>query len=154
MAKVTVSTRVNLVEDSSFESGKLGKWTLDGDPAACFIEDNKGNAHSGKYTYKYWLGQGFKSTLSQTFTGLENGEYEASIWAMGGGGENEISLRAAGFDGNKSVSTKIENTGWKNWKQYKIKIPVKDGKLTLEIFLDTNNGNWGNFDDVELFKVE
>lgn len=154
VAKVTVSTRVNLVEDSSFESGKLGKWTFDGDPAACFIENNKGNAHSGKYTYKYWLGQGFKSTLSQTFTGLSNGTYEASIWAMGGGGENELSLRAAGFDGNKTVSTKIENTGWKNWKQYKIKIPVKDGKLTLEIFLDTNNGNWGNFDDVELYKVE
>ena len=33
-------------------------------------------------------------------------------------------------------------------------IPVKDGKLTLEIFLDTNNGNWGNFDDVELYKVK
>ncbi|EID86337.1 Arabinogalactan endo-1,4-beta-galactosidase [Treponema sp. JC4] len=154
VAKVTVSTRVNLVEDNSFESGKLGKWTLDGDPAACFIEDNKGNAHSGKYTYKYWLGKGFKSTLSQTFTGLENGEYEASIWAMGGGGENEISLRAVGFDGNKLVKTEIVNTGWKNWKQYKIKIPVKEEKLTLQIFLDTNNGNWGNFDDVELYKVE
>ena len=154
VAKVIVSTRVNLVEDYSFESGKFGKWTLDGDGAACFIEDNKGNAHTGKYTYKYWLGKGFRSTLSQTFTGLENGNYEAAIWAMGGGGENEISFRADGFDGSKSVSTKIENTGWKNWKQYKIKIPVKDGKLTLQILLDTNNGNWGNFDDVELYKVE
>lgn len=153
-AKVVVSTRVNLVEDNSFESGNLGKWNLDGDGAACFVEDNKGNARTGKYTYKYWLGKGFKSTLSQTFTGLANGEYEASIWAMGGGGENEIDFRAVGFDGSKTVSTKIENTGWKNWNQYKIKIPVKDGKLTLQIYLDTNNGNWGNFDDVELYKVE
>ena len=154
VAKVTISQNLNLVEDSSFESGNFGKWTLDGDGAACFIENNKGNAKTGKYTYKYWLGTGFKSTLRQTFTGLENGTYEASIWAMGGGGENEISFRATNFDGAKVESVAVVNTGWKNWNQYKIRIPVKENKLTLEIFLNTNNGNWGNFDDVELFKVE
>ena len=154
VAKVTISQNLNLVEDSSFESGNLGKWTLDGDGAACFIENNKGNAKTGKFTYKYWLGTGFKSTLRQTFTGLDNGTYEASIWAMGGGGENEIAFRATGFDGAKVESVAVVNTGWKNWNQYKIRIPVKENKLTLEIFLNTNNGNWGNFDDVELFKVE
>lgn len=151
---VEITNRVNLIEDNSFESGNLGKWKLDGDGAACFVEDNKGNARNGKYTYKYWLGKGFKSSLSQTFTGLANGTYEASIWAMGGGGEKEISLRARDFDGSKIVKTEIVNSGWKNWNQYKLRIPVKDGKLTLQIFLDTNDGNWGNFDDVELYRVE
>ena len=152
--EVKISTRVNLVEDNSFESGSLGKWTLDGDGAACFVENNKGNARSGKYTYKYWLGKGFKSTLSQEFTGLENGTYTASLWAMGGGGEKEISLRASGFDGSKVVKAEIVNTGWKNWNQYKITVPVKDGKCTLQIYLDTNDGNWGNFDDIEFYKED
>ena len=92
--------------------------------------------------------------MSQEFTGLENGNYTASIWAMGGGGENEISLRATGFDGSKTVKAEIVNTGWKNWNQYKITVPVKDGKCTLQIYLDTKDGNWGNFDDIEFYKEE
>ena len=154
-ATVDVSNRVNLIADSSFESGKLGAWKLNGPGAACFLENNKGNAHTGKWTYKYWLGSGFKSVLSQTLTGIENGTYELSVWAMGGGGENNIRLFAAGYDGTaKQVTSKIVNTGWNQWKQYKIKVPVTNGTATIGIYLDTAPDCWGNFDDIELIKVD
>ena len=151
-AEIEISSRVNLVEDNSWESGKLGKWSLDGSSTACFVENNKGNAHSGKWTYKYWLDTGFKSTLSQTFRDIENGTYVMSVWAMGGGGENEIKFIASNFDGSdKELSAQIENTGWLNWKQYTVEVPVTDNQITIGIYLDTNKGNWGNFDDVELY---
>lgn len=154
-AKVIVSDRMNLIEDSSFESGKLGKWTLNGPSSASFIENNKGNAHTGKFTYKYWLASGFRSILSQTFTGLENGTYELSVWAMGGGGEREIRLFAAGFDGTvKQITSKITNTGWNEWHQYKIRIPVSSKNVTVGIYLETAPDCWGNFDDIELVKVD
>lgn len=152
---VIVTDRQNLIADPSFESGKMGKWKLNGPGAACFMENNKSNAHTGKWTYKYWLGSGFKSILSQEFKDIPNGTYELSVWAMGGGGENNIRLFAANFDGTKKqVTSKITNTGWQDWHQYKIKVPVTDGKATIGIFLDTVPDCWGNFDDIEFIKVD
>lgn len=154
VATVVVSDRTNEIEDGSFESGKLGKWKLNGPGEACFLENNKGNAHDGKWTYKYWLGTGFKSILSQEIE-VPNGTYELSVWAMGGGGENNIRLFAANFDGTKKqVTSKIVNEGWNVWKQYKIRVPVKDGKATVGIYLDTKGDCWGNFDEIELVKVD
>ena len=118
------------------------------------MENNNGNAHSGKFTYKYWLASGFKSILSQEIA-VPNGTYELSLWAMGGGGENNIRLFAANFDGTKKqVTAKITNEGWNVWKKYKIRVPVTNGKVTVGIYLDTNPDCWGNFDDIELVKVE
>jgi len=156
-AEVEISSRVNLVADNSFESGKLGNWKLNGSDEASFMENNKGNAHTGKWTYKYWLGTGFKSVLTQDFKGLENGTYIASIWAMGGGGENDIRLLATNFDKSNTkrvLSAKITNTGWCAWKKYEFEIPVTNGQATIGIYLDTTAGNWGNFDDIEFFLAE
>ena len=49
-AEIEISSRVNLVEDNSWESGKLGKWKLNGSDTACFVENNKSNSHTGKWT--------------------------------------------------------------------------------------------------------
>ena len=52
VAYITLSNRVNILADSSFESGKLETWKLNGPGAACFMENNKGNARTGNWTYK------------------------------------------------------------------------------------------------------
>ncbi len=152
---VEISTKENLVADPGFESGKFGKWKLNGSGTACYFENNKGNAHTGKWTYKYWLDNGFKSILSQEFKGLENGTYVLSVWAMGGGGENNIRLFAANYgDGKNQTTAKIVNTGWQVWTKYEIEIPVTNGQAMIGIYLDTNGGCWGNFDDVEFYKKD
>ncbi|MCR5219145.1 glycosyl hydrolase 53 family protein [Treponema sp.] len=152
---VEFSDKVNIIEDPSFESGKLGAWKLNGSSTACFLENNKGNAHTGKWTYKYWLASGFKSILSREFKNIPDGTYRLSIWAMGGGGENTIRLFAARFDGTeKQITSKITNTGWQDWHQYTIEVPVKGGKATIGIYLDTNPDCWGNFDDIEFVKID
>lgn len=148
-AEVQIVEQLNLLSDPSFESGTLGEWKLDKEGASCFVENNQGNAHTGKYTYKYWKKQGFKSTLTRKVKGLQDGTYILSLWAMGGGGENQILLFAENYGGDR-VSAEIINTGWKNWKQYSVEVPVTNGEMTIGIYLDTNGGNWGNFDDVVL----
>ena len=153
-ANVEISNEVNIVTDPSWETGKLGEWKLNGPSNACFVENNKSNARTGKWTYKYWLDSAFKSTLTRTFTNIPNGTYRFSLWAMGGGGENNLRILAAGFDGSgKQLTAKVENTGWKNWKQYTIEIPVTSNQVTVGIYIDAKSGNWGNFDDVELVKT-
>ena len=152
-ADVTVSNQVNLVTDASWETGKLGEWKLNGPADACFVENNKSNSRTGKWTYKYWLDSGFKSILTRTFKDIPNGTYTYSLWAMGGGGENAIKIFAKDYDGTKNqLTANVKNTGWKNWKQYTVdKIVVTNHTVTIGIYLDTKSGNWGNFDDVELY---
>ncbi|MBO5607009.1 MAG: glycosyl hydrolase 53 family protein [Treponema sp.] len=154
-ATVTVSSKINLIADPSFESGEMGKWILDGPGEACFMENNKGNAYTGKWTYKYWLDKGFKSDLHQSFDNLESGTYLLSVWAMGGGGENSIELYAGDFAGSGSeAKTQIVNTGWVQWKKYDLEVPVKSGTARVGIRLDTKAGNWGNFDDMTFVKID
>jgi arabinogalactan endo-1,4-beta-galactosidase len=153
-ADVAVSDQVNLVSDPSWESGRLGEWVLNGPAKASFVENNKSNAHTGKWTYKYWLDSGFKSILTRTLKGIPNGTYTYSVWAMGGGGENAVTVFAKDFDGTKNQqAAEVKNTGWKNWKQYSVSgIKVTNNQVTIGISLDTKSGNWGNFDDVELYQ--
>ena len=156
VAKVNVTSIVNLVEDASFESGKLGAWKLNGPGAACFLENNKSNARTGKWTYKYWLANGFRSILSREFKNIDNGTYRLSVWAMGGGGENNIRLFAANYDGsgkNTQITSKITNTAWQEWHQFTIEVPVTANTAIIGIYLDTNPDCWGNFDDIEFIKI-
>lgn len=152
-AHVAVTSRVNIVADPSFESGQLGEWTLNGPGKACFVENNKTNAHSGKWSYKYWLDTAFRSTLTRTFKNIPNGTYSFSLWAMGGGGEKSAKIFVTDFGSGKTKSVAVKNTGWKNWNQYTISgIEVTNNQLTVGVYLDTNPGNWGNFDDAEIYK--
>lgn len=154
VATVVLSDRVNVLVDGSFESGTFGAWHFSGPRAACFMEQNKGNAHSGRHSYKYWLESGFQSVLTQEVIGIPDGTYELSIWAMGGGGDKDICLFAADFDGTeRQLAAEITNTGWNDWHQYTLTVPVTSGKVTVGISLETAPGCWGNFDDVELVKV-
>ncbi|HOJ99741.1 MAG TPA: glycosyl hydrolase 53 family protein [Termitinemataceae bacterium] len=151
-AEITVSKKINLITDASWESGKLGEWKLNGPSVACFVENNKANARTGSWTYKYWLDKPFKSDLSRTFKNIPNGTYVLSIWAMGGGGENSIKLYARDFGSGKTISVPIVNTGWRAWKQYTIPaIEVTNNQCTIGIYIDANANCWGNFDDVEFY---
>ena len=159
VATVDVVIDSNLIPDSSFESKGLaaGGWKLEGNQAnAALVEKNPGNAHSGDYSFKYWLGEPFKFTLTRSFTGLKDGKYAFRAWAMGGGGEKAYSMFArapGGAPGGEGLSVRIVNTGWQKWKLYEIKgIEVKGGGCEIGLDMDGDSGNWGNVDDVEFLR--
>ncbi len=154
-ATVDIVANANLIPDASFESGMLDPgWVLAGDgvKAAAPVEKNPGNAHSGDYSFKYWLDKPFQFTLTRRFTGLKDGKYTFRAWAMGGGGEKDYYLFARGY-GGPDLAAKIVNTGWQKWKLYEIKdIPVSGGACDIGLSIDAAAGNWGNVDDVELVR--
>ncbi|HTP58211.1 MAG TPA: glycosyl hydrolase 53 family protein, partial [Spirochaetia bacterium] len=129
-ATVDIVANANLIPDASFESGALDQgWVLAGDgiKAAAPVEKNPGNAHSGDYSFKYWLDKPFQFTLTRRFTGLKDGKYTFRAWAMGGGGEKNYYLFARGYGGPDLTATMV-NTGWQKWKLYEVKgIPVSGG---------------------------
>jgi len=154
-AVVEVVADVNLISDSSFESGKLSPdWTLDGPgaKAAAPVEKNPGNAHSGDYSFKYWLDKSFQFTLSRRFTGLKDGTYTFRAWAAGGGGEKAYELFARNY-GGPDLSAPIVDTGWQKWKLYEIKgIRVLGGSCEIGLSIEGEAGNWGNVDDFEFLR--
>jgi arabinogalactan endo-1,4-beta-galactosidase len=154
-ATVEVVVDVNLIKDASFESGTLApEWQLSGPgvKAAAPVEKNPGNAHSGDYSFKYWLDKPFQFTLSRRFEGLKDGNYSLRVWAMGGGGEKDYFLFARGY-GGPELQARIVNTGWQKWKLYEIKdIPVSGGVCEIGLSMDGDAGNWGNADDFEFVR--
>jgi arabinogalactan endo-1,4-beta-galactosidase len=152
VAVVNVVALSNLLSDPGFESGNLGEWQVAGTPFTAVVEKNPGNARTGDFTLKYWNEKSFAFTAKRVVTGLKDGVYSAKIWAMGGGGEKSIHWSAQSGS-EPAVDAPIRNAGWLKWAQANLKnVRVVGGSLELSVTVDGRDGNWGNFDDVELIR--
>ncbi|MBU2703237.1 arabinogalactan endo-1 [Sporomusaceae bacterium BoRhaA] len=153
ITKINVINKVNLVKNGDFETGDLSQWTIKGDVSAVNNSSSAGDVR-GKSAMHYWADKPFAFIATQTITGLKNGKYTLSCWTQGGGGEKAIQLFASDYGGDK-MTTAIINDGWNKWHQWVIKdIHVTNGKLTIGLDNQANAGNWGSFDDVELYAEE
>ncbi|WP_374605010.1 glycosyl hydrolase 53 family protein [Niveibacterium sp.] len=152
-AAVAVVPRRNLIEDPSFENGKLEGWTITGTAAAISNERNPGNAKTGQQSMHYWLGEPFKVEATRSYAGIPNGTYSLKAWAAGGGGEKSIELIARDCGDGKRYTKTITNTGWQKWAQYTVSgIKVTNGACTVGVAIDGQTGNWGNVDDFEFIR--
>lgn len=153
IAKVNVINKVNLVKNGDFETGDLSQWTIKGDISAVNTSGSAGDAR-GKSAMHYWADKAFSFTATQTITDLKNGKYTLSVWTQGGGGEKAVQLFADQF-GSAKVTVPITNDGWNKWHQWTIKdINVTNGQITIGVDNQANAGNWGSFDDIELYIQE
>jgi arabinogalactan endo-1,4-beta-galactosidase len=153
IAKINVIHKVNLVKNGNFETGTLDQWAIKGDVSAVNISGSAGDVR-GKSAMHYWSDKAFAFNTTQTIIGLKDGKYTLSVWTQGGGGEKAIQLFASDYGGSKVTAT-ITNDGWNKWHQWTIKdINVTNGQITIGVDNQANAGNWGSFDDVELYIQE
>ncbi|THF78747.1 hypothetical protein E6C55_13560 [Cohnella fermenti] len=145
------SAIANLVLNPGFETGDLEGWTYEG-PASTLSVSGSDKA-SGSYAASFWNASAYQFTLTQTLTGLEDGEYVLKAYASGNAGTQDIRLFADGFGGDR-LETAIANTGWGNVPQYVVSgIQVTNGTATLGFSADVPAGYWGFFDDVEFYRT-
>jgi arabinogalactan endo-1,4-beta-galactosidase len=150
IAKINIINKVNLVKNGNFETGNLSQWAIKGDTSAVNNANSAGDVRD-KSAMHYWADKPFAFTATQTITGVKNGKYALSVWTQGGGGEKAIHLFASDYGGNKMTAA-ITNDGWNKWHQWTIKdINVTNGQITIGLDNQANAGNWGSFDDVELY---
>lgn len=148
----------NLAANPGFEDSDSDwtGWTYDGTAGALTVkkdDPSSYNVRSGTHSVSFYSANDYQLTLSQTITGLENGDYALKAWASGDSGNKSLSLYAEGFGGTK-LETPIVNTGWGNITSYTVTgIHVTNGQATIGFAVDGYGGKWGFFDDVEFRKV-
>jgi len=155
---VTVVPSANRVVNPGFEDGwtPVG-WNVSGDTAAVKIDGNAGNPHTGNKALNYWFGSPFAFTLSQTVTGLRNGQkYVLRGWVMGpwpgdGSPQPTVYRMFARDYGGPPLSVELANAGWPNWQPFEIRgIVPQNGQVTIGFDVQAPGGAWGFIDDVEL----
>ncbi|RUS46575.1 glycosyl hydrolase 53 family protein [Cohnella sp. AR92] len=149
----------NLVVNPGFENGlsedgiPVG-WDYNGPTGTLSLGSGNGNVHSGAASASFWSGSDYEFTLTQTITGLDDGEYVLKAWASGNAGNGPIELFADGFGGER-LKTDIVNANWGTIAPYTVgSIEVTNGQATIGFSVDVAGGYWGFFDDVEFYKAD
>jgi hypothetical protein len=119
----------NLAVNPGFEdsdemwTGWIYDGTLkNGDTPAIRLSVDQGDdyVHGGGNSLAYWLDEPFSFRLTQTLTGLQDGEYELAAWAMGGEASmaGSTSLKLIAESGGQRVEKPIDVTAWTEWRRY------------------------------------
>ena len=107
--------------------------------------------HSPAYKGIQWGSTNFEAAVSQTLTGLANGNYTMKAWVRSSGGQTYATMYAKGYGGadqNYSVATSIPN-----WTQVQINnIKVTNNTIEVGFYQLTGSANkWLDYDDVEFY---
>lgn len=155
-ATITVQGATNYVTNPGFESGSFTGWEISDEAGALSVEHSAapaGNAYNGTYSLHYWMDSSFAFAAKQTISNLPAGTYTLSARSHGGGGENALQLYAV-CGGSEKRTADIVHTGWHEWKHPMIQnIEISQGDACeIGVTADANNGNWGNIDEISLYR--
>lgn len=152
--KITPSTKTqmtSMLTNPGFETGNADGWTYAYDSSGGSGHGiDSPDAYMGNYKF-YFYSPPSKQSLSQTVSGLADGTYEVSAWIKVSNTEpNEVKMILSDYDGD--ATTSVDCSG--EYQQYTLTAQVKDGTLTIEFYVDTNDGSSIQIDDVQLWKVD
>ena len=149
----------NLITNPSFEADGYTNsptgwnvWLQSGVPTATVKTENS-YAFDGDYKLTFWDDADYSASVYQTFTGLENGTYTFSVWAMTNGDQDTLQLYAKNH-GNPEQTAPI-GTSDINWNRFTLdNIQVTNGTLEIGIYTEAGANDWVNLDRAMLRKVE
>lgn len=149
----------NLLTNPSFESDGYTNtptgWNvwLNNSQNSQVIKTESSNAFDGNYKLTFWHNTDYSCSIYKTFTGLENGTYTFSVWAMTNGGQNTLQLYAKNYGGselNKTISTSDVN-----WNRFTIdKIKVTNNRCEIGIYTVAGANDWCNLDYAIFRKID
>ena len=147
----------NYILNPGFEADRIHQNTLAGwvntfDSQAGDPNGNlKGEAHSGKFCMQQLSTADHKASMSQTITGLPNGDYTLTAWVRTSGGQSSALLTAKNF-GGPDLSFPMTKP-IQDWTQVTIPgIGVTRGTCQVAIISDAQPNEWVKVDDLSLVR--
>nr|WP_172152025.1 glycosyl hydrolase 53 family protein [Isoptericola chiayiensis] len=149
---LTVLVQVkNYLTDPSFEAWGEA-WTITGTGAA--VEETADSADQDR-SVKFWAGEDYAFSVSQTITGLPAGEYRVSATTQGGdGADSDVRvLRLESAAG--SAEAPLALAGWQAWDTATTGAVTvgSDGTATVTASFELVGGAWGTVDGFVLERV-
>lgn len=149
----------NLISNPSFEADGYTNtptgWNVwfDDDEYYYAIKTESGNAFDGDYKLTFWHDSNYSCSIYRTFSGLENGTYTFSVWAMTNGDQDTLQLYAKNY-GGPEVNT-IITTSDTNWNIFTIdEIEVTNNRCEIGIYTIAGPNHWCNLDYAVFRKKE
>lgn len=149
--KVLNQPTENLIENASFEMDGITNtpsgwnvWTDDVENSEV-VKTEYGNAFDEEYKLTFWDDEDYACSVYKTFTGLPNGTYRFSVWAMTNGKQDCLRLYAKNY-GGEELNTTI-TTSDINWNIYTIdQIEVTNNECEIGIYTEAGANDWCNLD--------
>ncbi|MFS0866180.1 glycosyl hydrolase 53 family protein [Microbacterium sp. 179-B 1A2 NHS] len=138
----------NLLADPDFEGASPTPWTVTGSGGAI---DWSADATSGDRAFRFWSDATYSTTVTQTVTGLEPGEYTLSAVAHGGGfTAGTATLRAVTSAGTFETPLRLTAWGEHNPSQVTVTVGASGEAVVSGSLESVGAGTWGVFDDFAL----
>jgi len=116
------------------------------------IKTESTGVFDGDYKLTFYNRKSYTCEISQTITGLDNGTYTFSVWAMTNGDQNTLQLFAKNYGGSELNTTIV--TSDINWNIFTIdEIQVTNGTCEIGIFTDAGRKDWVNLDQIMFRKI-
>ena len=157
--KVLNAPTKNLLTNESFEADSVTNtptdWNvwLQDDSYLGTVKTEYGNAFDGDYKLTFWNDSDYSCSIYKTLTGIPNGKYQFSVWAMTNGEQNTLQLYAKNYGGeevNKTITTSDLN-----WNLFTIEeIEVTNNTCEIGIYTVAGAGDWCNLDFAMFRKID
>ncbi|WJL97046.1 ADP-ribosylglycohydrolase family protein [Microbacterium sp. ET2] len=152
-------TSVNVTNadfDASGPTGTPSGWTTwpgaSGTHADADYTEGSGFTGSNRLTHA--KSSPYEVYTSQTLTGLSNGTYTVTAWAMSSGGQSAAFLSAKGYaTGAPEMKADLPSAGFPHWRRITISgIPVSNGQLQIGLYSNAAGGQWSSIDGIKVYK--
>lgn len=154
--KVVVAKK-NWLLNPGFEKNDISMWKVSYQGASnpTQIQQKEADAKSGENSFHFWSNGTQEFQIEQTVSGLEAGNYTASVNIQGGEIRRPANIYLYAVVNGKMVRSKrIKLNGWGKWKKPKITGLKLDAKTPVTIGMKVKcAGGWGTMDDFALTRA-
>ena len=148
------------ISNSGFESAGVAQtppsWTTW--PGAAGVDANadftETDGFAGSQRLTHYKASAYEVYSSQSLSGLPNGTYTITAWAVGGGGQTQAFLSAKGYGASvPELTARTPGLNWPQWRRVVISgIVVTNGAIQVGAYSQALAGQWSSFDQIELWR--
>lgn len=115
---------------------------------ASYVEAN--TPHSGTYVLTHWKNAAYEVSTTQTVNSLSAGAYLVTAWTRSSGGQTTAQLVVKA--GSTTLGTANIPAGI-GWTQVSVPVTLSSTSLSIELYSQAAAGQYINFDDVSIVRL-